>query len=76
MLRTSSLDDFIDHLKETYERLPPEAWQAFKDQVEAIGKSYGEVTLQYVYDVENNTITVSIADIQSRRRSDIPRQRN
>jgi hypothetical protein len=69
MLRNASLDEFIDHLKETYEQLPPGAWQAFKDQVIALGKGYGGgIMLQYVVDVENNTITVSVANI--------PRQRN
>jgi hypothetical protein len=60
--RESSLDDFIDYIGETYDRLSPEALQVFKDQVEAIGKSYPRpVTLRYEYDVENNTITVSVA---------------
>jgi YD repeat-containing protein len=67
MLRNDTLDDFIDHLKETYD-LSPGAWQAFKDQVEAIGRTHGEgTTLRYEYDVENNTITVSVADIQRQK---------
>jgi hypothetical protein len=60
--RESSLDDFIAHLHDTYPRVPPEAWQDFKDQVEAIGEQYeGIVTLRFDYDVETNTITVSVA---------------
>jgi hypothetical protein len=50
--------------------VPPEAWQDFKDQVAAIvaqwrsslgEKHSGTVTLRYDYDVETNTITVSVA---------------
>jgi hypothetical protein len=60
--RAGSLDEFIEHLHDTYPRVPPEAWQAFKDQVEAIGEQYGGiVTLRFDYDVETNTITVSVA---------------
>jgi YD repeat-containing protein len=69
MLRSASLDEFIDHLGETYEHLSPEALQAFKDQVIALGQGHGPgITLQYEYDANHNTITVSVADI--------PRQRN
>jgi hypothetical protein len=59
--RESSLDDFIEVLKETYTQLSPEAWQAFKDQIKTFGKQHGKVTLKYDVDVETNTITVSVA---------------
>ena len=60
--RAGSLDEFIEHLHDTYPRVPPEAWQNFKDQVVAIGEQYhNNVTLMYDYDVETNTITVSVA---------------
>jgi hypothetical protein len=69
MLREGSLDEFIAHLAETYPRVPLEAWQDFKDQVETLGEQHGGiVTLRFDYDVETNTIKVSVAHI--------PRQRN
>ena len=68
MLRNDTLDDFVDYLGETYQRLSPEALQAFKDQVIALGRTHGRpVTLRYEYDVDNNTITVSVADIPAQR---------
>jgi hypothetical protein len=60
-VREGSLDEFIAHLHANYPRVPPEAWQDFKDQVAAIGKQHGTVTLKYDVDVETNTIKVSIA---------------
>jgi hypothetical protein len=60
--REGTLDEFIAHLADTYPRLPPEAWQEFKDQVVALGEEHGGiVTLRFDYDVENNTIKVSVA---------------
>jgi hypothetical protein len=62
MLREGSLDEFIAQLAETYPRVSLEAWQDFKDQVEAIGEHHhGTVTLRFDYDVETNTIKVSVA---------------
>ena len=58
--RIGTLDEFIEVLKETYKRLPLEAWEDFKDQVEALGKQHGNVTLQFDYDSENNTIKASV----------------
>jgi hypothetical protein len=61
--RAGSLDEFIEVLKETYNQLPPAAWEEFKDQVVAIGKLCGTVTLKYDVNVETNTITVSVAQL-------------
>ena len=58
--RIGTLDEFIEVLKETYKRLPLEAWEDFKDQVEALGKQHGNVTLQFDYDSGNNTIKASV----------------
>jgi len=40
---------YIEHLKETYTRVPPEAWHAFRDQVIAISERYGNVPCQFTY---------------------------
>jgi hypothetical protein len=61
--RTSSIDEFIAHLADKYPQMPKEAWQDFKEQVTAMGKQHGTVTLKYDVDVETNTITVSIAQL-------------
>jgi len=64
MLRSATLDEFIEVLRETYTRVPPEAWDDFKDQVEALGKQHGDnVPCRFDYDPKNNTIKVSVAPL-------------